>query len=48
MVCDDKAVPVMDLLHAWMIAQSQLVHGDSVISKALDYSLKCYELITIV
>lgn len=38
----------MDLLHAWMIAQSQLVHVGSVISKALDYSLKCYELIKIV
>ncbi|MNB94602.1 Transposase IS66 family protein [compost metagenome] len=36
----EKAVPVMDALHAWMIAQHQLVHDGSAISKALDYSLK--------
>ena len=36
----EKAVPVMDALHAWMIAQRLLVHDGSAISKALDYSLK--------
>jgi transposase len=36
----EKAVPVMDALHAWMIAQRQIVHDGSAISKALDYSLK--------
>jgi hypothetical protein len=30
----------MDALHAWMIAQRQIVHNGSAISKALDYSLK--------
>ena len=36
----EKAVPVIDMLHAWMIAQRLLVHDGSAISKALDYSLK--------
>ena len=36
----EKAVPVMDALHAWMITQRLLVHDGSAISKALDYSLK--------
>ncbi|MFK3796022.1 IS66 family transposase [Pseudomonas sp. NPDC088444] len=36
----EKSVPVMDMLHAWMIAQRNLVPEGSVISKALDYSLK--------
>jgi hypothetical protein len=36
----EKAVPVMDALHAGMIALRQLVHDGSAISKALDYSLK--------
>jgi transposase len=36
----EKAVPVMDRLHAWMIAQRDLVPGGSAISRALDYSLK--------
>ncbi len=36
----EKAIPVMDALHAWMIAQRLLVHDGSAISKALDYSLK--------
>jgi len=30
----------MDRLHAWMIAQRELVHDDVTIAKALDYSLK--------
>ncbi|KWS24577.1 transposase [Pseudomonas syringae pv. syringae] len=36
----EKAVPVMDMLHAWMLAQRSLVPEGSAISKALDYSLK--------
>jgi len=36
----EKAVPVMDTLHTWMIAQRQFVHEGSAIAKALDYSLK--------
>ncbi len=36
----EKAVPVMDKLHAWMIAQRDLVPEGSTISRALDYSLK--------
>lgn len=36
----EKAVPVMDRLHAWMIAQRELVHDGLAIAKALDYSLK--------
>ncbi len=36
----EKAVPVMERLHAWMIAQRDLVPEGSAISKALDYSLK--------
>ena len=36
----EKAVPVMDRLHAWMMAQRDLVPEGSAISKALNYSLK--------
>ncbi|RML48811.1 hypothetical protein ALQ93_200032 [Pseudomonas syringae pv. pisi] len=36
----DKAVPVMDMVHAWMIAQRDLVPEGAAISRALDYSLK--------
>ncbi|RZI25384.1 IS66 family transposase, partial [Pseudomonas orientalis] len=36
----EKAVPLMDMLHAWMIAQRDLVPEGSAISRALDYSLK--------
>jgi len=36
----EKAVPVMDALHAWMIAQRQIVHDGSAIARALNYSLK--------
>ena len=35
-----KAVPVMNMLHAWMVAQRDLVPEGSAISKALDYNLK--------
>ena len=36
----EKAIPVMDRLHAWMIAQRDLMHEGSAISRALVYSLK--------
>ena len=36
----ENAVPVMNMLHAWMIAQRDLVPEGSAISRALDYSLK--------
>ena len=36
----EKAAPAMDALHAWMIAQRELVFEGLVITKALDYSLK--------
>lgn len=36
----EKAVPVMEMLYAWMIAQRDLVPEGSAISRALDYSLK--------
>ena len=36
----EKALPVMNMLHAWMVAQRDLVPEGSAISKALDYSLK--------
>ena len=34
------AVPVMDRLYAWMIAQRDVVPEGSAISRAPDYSLK--------
>lgn len=36
----EKAVPLMERLHAWMIGQRDLVPEGSAISRALDYSLK--------
>ncbi len=36
----EKAVPIMNMLHAWMRTQRELVPEGSAISKALDYSLK--------
>ena len=36
----EKAAPLMDALHAWMIAQRELVFEGLAITKALDYSLK--------
>ena len=36
----EKATPVMEKLHAWMIAQRDLVPEGAAISKALDYCLK--------
>ncbi len=39
-VRQEKAVPVMERLHAWMIGQRDLVPEGSAISRALDYCLK--------
>lgn len=36
----EKAVPVMDALHAWMVAQRDIVHNGSAIGRALDHSRK--------
>lgn len=36
----EKAAPVMGMLHAWMTVQRDLVPEGSAISRALDYSLK--------
>ncbi len=36
----EKAVPVMERLHTWMITQRDLVSEGSAISRTLDYSLK--------
>ena len=36
----EKVAPLMETLHAWMIAQRELVFEGLVITKALDYSLK--------
>lgn len=36
----EKAKPIADTLHIWMLAQRQLVHEGTAIAKALDYSLK--------
>ena len=36
----EKAAPVLNRLHAWLIAQRELVPEGSAISRALDYSLK--------
>ncbi len=42
----DKAGPIIDALHTWMIAQRQLVPEGSAIAKALDYSLKRWIALT--
>jgi len=42
----EKAAPIADALHAWMIAQRQLVPEGSAIAKALDYSLKRWIALT--
>ena len=42
----EKAQPVADALHAWMVAQRQLVPEGSAIAKALDYSLKRWKALT--
>ena len=42
----EKAAPIADALHTWMIAQRQLLPGGSTIAKALDYSLKRWLALT--
>ena len=42
----EKAAPLINALHAWMIAQRQLVPEGSAIAKALDYSLKSWTALT--
>jgi len=45
-VRQEKAKPVADLLHAWMIGQRQKVPEGSAIARALDYSLKRWVALT--
>jgi transposase len=41
-----KAAPLIDALHTWMLAQRNLVPEGSAIAKALDYSLKRWTTLT--
>lgn len=45
-VRQERAKPVTDALHRWMMGQRQRVPEGSAISKALDYSLKRWEALT--
>lgn len=36
----EKAAPLIDAFHTWMIAQREIVHEGLAITKALDYNLK--------
>ncbi|TCK35280.1 transposase [Paraburkholderia sp. BL8N3] len=42
----NRAKPVCDALHEWMVAQRKLVSEGSAIAKALEYSLKRWEALT--
>jgi transposase len=42
----EKAKPLADTLHTWMLAQRKLVPEGSAIAKALDYSLKRWVALT--
>jgi transposase len=42
----EKAKPVADALHAWMMAQRQLVPDGTATANALDYSLKRWKALT--
>ena len=42
----EKAKPLADTLHTWMLAQRELVPEGSAIAKALDYSLKRWVALT--
>ncbi|MBS7661585.1 IS66 family transposase [Pseudomonas lalucatii] len=42
----DKASPILDTLHDWMLAQRDLVPNGSATAKALDYSLKRWVALT--
>jgi hypothetical protein len=39
-IWQEKAAPVMDMLHAWMLAQRDLMPEGSAIRRTLDYRLK--------
>jgi len=41
-----KAAPIIDALHTWMLAQRHLVPEGSAIAKAMDYSLKRWIALT--
>ena len=42
----EKASPILDTLHDWMLAQRDLVPNGSATAKALDYSLKRWQALT--
>jgi transposase len=42
----ERAQPIADALHEWMLAQRKLVSEGSAIAKALDYSLRRWEALT--
>ena len=42
----EKAVPILDALHDWMLAQRERVPNGSATAKALDYSLKRWLALT--
>jgi transposase len=45
-VRQERAKPVADMLHKWMIGQRERVPDGSAIMKALDYSLKRWQALT--
>jgi transposase len=45
-VRQQRARPIADALHEWMVAQRKLVSEGSAIAKALDYSLRRWEAFT--
>ena len=45
-VRQERAKPIADALHDWMVGQRKLVSGGSAIARALDYSLKRWEALT--
>ncbi|WP_028231336.1 IS66 family transposase [Paraburkholderia mimosarum] len=45
-VRQERARPIADALHQWMLAQRKLVSEGSAIAKALDYSLRRWEAFT--
>lgn len=42
----EKAAPIIETLHDWMLAQRDLVPNGSATAKALDYSLKRWVALT--
>jgi transposase len=45
-VRQQRAAPIADALHTWMVGQRKLVSEGSAIAKALDYSLRRWEALT--